>query len=134
MVVVVNGHGAYGQVDTLNRLAKQYNGESRIHVMGGEYFDAMEVPGDTGGHATLVETSMMMALTDSVDLEKLPPKGVPLMNTDWGITDGLTYAGKNKKGYVLSDPRNSNARIGRKCIRDAIALLTEAVKKEYEKL
>ena len=134
MVVLVNGHGAYGQIASLQRLAKQYNGESKIHVMIGEYFDAMEIPGDVGGHATLAETAIMMALTDSVDLEKLPPKGVPLMNTDWGITDGLTYAGKNKKGYVLSDPRNANARIGEKCIRDAIALLTKAVKEEYERL
>ena len=74
-----------------------------------------DAPGETGGHATLLETSLMMALTDSVDLEKLPPKGVPLMNTDWGITDGLTYAGKNTKGYVLADPRNATAKIGQKC-------------------
>ncbi|MBQ2748555.1 MAG: creatininase family protein [Clostridia bacterium] len=134
MVVLVNGHGAYGQLGSLNRLAKQYNGEGKIHVMVGEYFGAMEIPGDSGGHATLAETSIMMALTDSVDLQKLPPQGVPLMNTDWGITDGLTYAGKNTKGYVLADPRNATAKIGQKCIRDAIALLTQKVKEEYETL
>ena len=83
----------------------------------------------------MLETSLMMCLTDSVDLEKLPPKEVPLKNTDWGITDGDTYIGKaNAAGTVKSDPRDSTAERGRKYLDLAVDLMTDAVKAAMETL
>jgi len=132
MVVIVNGHGADGQMASLDRLAKQYTGETGMKVIVPGFFDVMKIKGDPcGGHATMIETALMIALTDSVDFTKLPPKEIPLNNTDWGITDGPTYAGKNQKGIVLSDPRKATAAQGKACVKAAAERLAEIVAEEY---
>jgi len=132
MAVIVNGHGADGQMASLDRLAKQYTGETGMKVIVPRFFGEMKIKGDPcGGHATMIETALMLALTDSVDFTKLPPKEIPLNNTDWGITDGPTYAGKNQKGIVLSDPRKATAAQGKACVKAAAERLSEIVAEEY---
>lgn len=137
LAVLVNGHGADGQNGSLDRLMRQFNGESgTMKVIVPSYFRPLNRADRVNmGHATVLETSLMMCLTDSVDLSKLPPKEVPLKNTDWGITDGDTYIGKaNAEGTVKSDPRDSTAERGRKYLDLAIDLMTDAVKAAMETL
>ena len=130
-------YGADGQNGSLDRLMRQFNGESgTMKVIVPSYFRPLNRADRVNmGHATVLETSLMMCLTDSVDLSKLPPKEVPLKNTDWGITDGDTYIGKaNAEGTVKSDPRDSTAERGRKYLDLAIDLMTDAVKAAMETL
>lgn len=130
LIVLVNGHGADGQNASLDRLMRQFNGESKTAkvIVPGFFAPLNKKDGVNMGHATVLETSIMMYLTNSVDLSKLPPKEVPLKNTDWGITDGATYIGKaNREGTVVGDPRNSTAERGKKYIENAIGLLVTAV-------
>ncbi len=137
LAVLVNGHGADGQIASLDRLMRQYNGESKTMkvIMPGFFAPLNRADEVNMGHATVLETSLMMHLTDSVDLSKLPPKDVPLKNTDWGITDGDTYIGKaNAAGTVKGDPRNSTAARGKRYLDQAIDMLTRAVKDAMETL
>ena len=137
LAVLVNGHGADGQNASLDRLMRQFNGESKtMKVIVPGYFSPLNRADRVNmGHATVLETSLMMHLTDSVDLSKLPPKEVPLKNTDWGITDGDTYLGRaNAEGTVKSDPRDSTAERGKKYLDLAIDLMTDAVKAAMETL
>ena len=133
----MNGHGADGQIASLDRLMRQYNGESKTMkvIMPGFFAPLNRADEVNMGHATVLETSLMMHLTDSVDLSKLPPKDIPLKNTDWGITDGDTYIGKaNAAGTVKGDPRNSTAARGKRYLDQAIDMLTRAVKDAMETL
>ena len=76
-----------------------------------------------------------VAEVPSVDLEKLPPKEIPLKNTDWGITDGDTYIGKaNAEGTVKGDPRASTAERGKRYLDQAIDMMTAAVTEAMETL
>ncbi|MBR5742914.1 MAG: creatininase family protein [Clostridia bacterium] len=137
LAVIVNGHGADGQIASLDRLTRQFNGESgTMKVIVPDFFRPLNRADRVNmGHATVLETSLMMHLTASVDLEKLPPKEIPLKNTDWGITDGDTYIGRaNAEGTVRSDPRDSTAERGKRYLDQAIDMMTSAVKAAVETL
>lgn len=136
LIVLVNGHGATGQIRSLERLRDEFNGESGSHIIIPSFFLTLDEEDEVNmGHATAYETSVMMHLTESVDLNKLPDISVPLNNTDWGITDGATYAGfANKEGTVVGDPRKATAAKGKLYVEKAVEQICAVVSKEYERL
>ena len=131
IAVLVSGHGATNQLDTLQRLAAEYNGTGRLKTL-------VELPfvlGDDGlmhvGHASCIETSIMEALyPETVEIDSLPPLPKPIYNTDWAIVDYHTFAGKPAPDRTVhhdDDPRSGSAEIGFENMRIAIENLTRRV-------
>ena len=119
MIAISNGHGAYGQVSTLGRLCDEVQAECNVQCL---FLDADTPITDAllaaehadGGHADRLETAMMMAASDSVDLSRLPSPEVPLHSADFGIASGSQFGGvAPKDGVVTDDPRNATAAFGR---------------------
>ena len=118
MIVIVNGHGASGQVDTLRRLSDEVSHELGVTCLYPEV-DGMRVrtlirrERMNPGHADRLETSLMMAMTESVALDQLPQRETPLHSGDFGIASGSQFMGKAPKdGVVLDDPRDATAALG----------------------
>ena len=75
LVVLVNGHGATGQMSSLSRLAAEFTGETDTRVLVGFPAASLASPARTPGHATRAEISQAMALTDSVGPDQAPARG-----------------------------------------------------------
>ncbi len=113
LVVLVNGHGATGQMSSLFRLAAEFTGETGTRVLVGFPAASLGFPGEDPGHATRAEISQAMALTDSVDLTKLPPAGEPIYMWKTGMADGSAFAGHPSADFsVQDDPRTSDRDLG----------------------
>src|SRR5512133_284756 len=70
MIVVVNGHGATGQIYHLQRLVAELNARGPARLL---YTFTLGTGVGDPGHATITETSAVMALDESrVDLASLP--------------------------------------------------------------
>ena len=136
LVVIVNGHGAAGQVETTKRIAAEFNGETDTRVIVGFPAASLGFEGEDPGHATRAELSTMMALTDSVDLTKLPPEGEPIIMYKTGMADGSAFAGHPNADFsVTDDPRvGGSAELGEKYLAAGAAALIEQVRAEWEKL
>lgn len=133
LIVIVNGHGATGQKDTLSRLAVEFSHETSsqvISVLGIASYDPND---EDQGHATRCETSIQMALNaENVDLNQLPPKSEKLKSSDWGIMDGCTFAGNPPKDKcVVFDPREATAEMGEKYLKASAAFVAEKVREAY---
>lgn len=114
LVVLVNGHGATGQMSSLSRLAAEFTGETGTRVLVGFPAASLGFPGEDPGHATRAEISQAMALTDSVDLTKLPPAGEPIYMWKTGMADGSAFAGHPSADFsVQDDPRTGRPGLGR---------------------
>lgn len=111
IIVLVSGHAAGNHLLVLNRLAKEYTGEKRAHVLDLLAFEADEKGETNIGHAEALETSLMMLLyPESVDLSKLPPLPEPMKNVDFGVVDGETFGGNPTPDHTLRpehDPRRT---------------------------
>lgn len=109
LIVIVNGHGALNQVQTLERLAKEFTATTSTTVL----FQMAWAIGGTFelgyGHADVWETSLMMAhFPASVDLTALPPASEPMHVYDFAIVDSDTFRGRPQPEYLLPaevDPR-----------------------------
>jgi len=110
LIVIVNGHGATNQIETLRRLSLEYTANSPARVL----LALAWLPADDTfkigpGHADAVETSIIMSLfPELVDLSELPPPSEPLRNQDWAIVDDQTFRGKPTPGHTVrpeADPR-----------------------------
>lgn len=134
LIVMVNGHGAWGQKNVLDRLAIEFSHETRSRVLhtfpnilrSGKIMDF--------GHGTLAETSIMRYLHDEhVALSELPPREELLKYTDWGIADDLVFEGKRSPGdSVVYDPRDATPELGRLYFENALENLCEEVQRVYE--
>ena len=136
LIVLVNGHGATGQRASLDRLAREFTGETESTVL---YHMIDITAADFNpdfGHGTLVETSLVRHICDeNVDLSQLPPRDVPLKFTDWGIADDCVFEGKRTPGdCVVRDPRDATPELGAKCMENAVNNLCAAVQAAYGKL
>lgn len=136
LIVVVNGHGAFGQIETLNRLAIEFSNETDskvIAVMGIASYDSED---QDRGHATRLETSIQMALhKENVDLSQLPPKSEKLKSTDWGIMDGFIFEGNPPEDQcVVYDPREATAEMGEKYLKASGEYVAKEAMKAYEDL
>jgi len=85
------------------------------------------------GHATRIETSVMMALQpDDVDLSGLPPKGKRIKNVDWGIVDDRTFRLRPRRDHTVcdaDDPRRADAKAGGADLAEAARRLARTVRK-----
>ncbi len=136
LIVIVNGHGATGQRSSLDRLAKEFTGETESFVLYHMIDIYTEDFRPDFGHGTLIETSLIRHLCDeNVDLSALPPKEVPLKYTDWGIADDSVFAGNRTEGdCVIFDPRDATPELGAKCFQNAVDNLTRQVQELYPAL
>lgn len=136
LIVIVNGHGAWGQKGNLERLAIEFSNETASKVIvsmpdpleEGETFDF--------GHGTLMETSIMRGLYDEhVELGDLPPREVPLKYTEFGIADDTVFEGRRSPGdAVIYDPRDATVELGLKFVTTAINHLVTLVNDTYAAL
>lgn len=136
LIVIVNGHGATGQRSSLDRLAKEFTGETNSHVLYHMIDIYTEDFKPDFGHGTLVETSLIRHICDeNVDLSALPPRDVPLKYTDWGIADDSVFEGKRTPGdSVIFDPRDATPELGKQCMENAIHNLCKQVQETYSTL
>ncbi len=140
MAVVVNGHGAAGQLDTLRRVCDEVSHECGARCVFPE-FDGPRMGALIAaerldpGHADRLETAMMMALTDSVALDKLPPMGQPLYTAALGMASGSQFGGNGPQdGHVPDDPRLATAALGEALMRANAEDFAEHVKGLYAQL
>ena len=118
MIVIVNGHGASGQVDTLRRLSDEVTHELGVtclypEVDGKRVRTLIRRERMNPGHADRLETALMMAMTDSVALDQLPQREITLHSGDFGMASGSQFMGKAPKdGAVPDDPRDATAATG----------------------
>lgn len=135
MVVIVNGHGAAGQIQTSHRIAAEFNGETGTKVVVGFPIGALGFEGEDPGHASRAETASMMALTDSVDLSLLPPIGEPIYMAKTGIADGSAFAGHANADFsVTDDPRLATKELGERYLAAGAATLAQLVSEEWAQL
>ncbi len=136
LIVLVNGHGADGQIATLERLAVEFSNTTPAKVISLIGLAPYDPADQDRGHATRLETSIQMYLdSDNVDLSQLPPADVKLKSTDWGIMDGCTFAGNPPADKcVLFDPRGATAEMGGKYVEASARYLAQVVNEAYGQL
>ena len=135
LIVLLNGHGAENQIQTLERLATEYTNTSPARVLllmpvsrtRGDYFN--------GSHATRVETAIMQRITDSVDLSALPSG--PLSNTELAIVDESTFQGHPNSDFTVrseDDPRLATGAEGEEHVVAIVADLAKVIEAELADL
>lgn len=136
LIVLVNGHAASGQMGTLERLIREFRGESSSRVIQFLSLIGMESDEKDLGHATKLETAVQMALNeDNVDLSRLPSKETPLKYSEWGIADMKAFLGSPSRDYTVeSDPRDATAELGRAYLDLYVKKLVKLVEEEYKKI
>lgn len=131
IIVIVNGHAATGQLQTLERLAIEFSNETSCLVKHLVCFKLIEECQVDLGHATKLETSLMMSICkEDVDLGKLPSKEeMPYIpNVKYGLTDAATFAGcPTPDRTIIFDPRDADAAIGKKHIEAAVDYYGEEI-------
>ncbi len=138
-VLIVNGHGAYNQKGTLDRLCMEFNAKVKdsprvMWVYPG--FPRSLIAGSIG-HAASEEASMLgAAWPGSVDVSKLPKTG-KLKCADYAIVDGETFDLSPTPDHTLredKDPRvYTDFRWGKKQIDQALAETVAEVKEKLLK-
>ncbi len=107
VVILMSGHAAGSHMRALNDVANEIRAQGNgplVSVMGA--WPSEPLHPEKEGHATALETSIIMAQTTSVDLEELPPPDQPLKYAESGIADD--WSGSGKTGYTVApqaDPR-----------------------------
>ena len=136
-IVIVNGHGAWNQLETLDRLAKHYSHTTDAAVVWKLAFTLDVSEKNLAGHADIFETSLMMHFEKEVyggaklvDLSTLPPRSVPIHYPDFSVVDGPGFSEKPSPGRVVqTDPRDATAEKGKKIFGDTVAMYVDLAKK-----
>jgi creatinine amidohydrolase/Fe(II)-dependent formamide hydrolase-like protein len=131
LIVIISGHAATNQMETLQRLAAEFNAAHDKQVLVALPFVSNAEGILEVGHASRIETSIMLALQpETVKLENLPPAAKPLHNPDWGIIDYFTFAGQPTADRVIhqvDDPRQATAAAGEEMLRRATKQILDRV-------
>lgn len=127
LIVIVNAHGADGQLATGERLAREFSHDSDTRVLFLHVFRPLDANDHSLGHANISETSMQMYLNpDCVRLSALPNREVKLRTSEWGIADSLLFQGRgNAEHTVENDPRDASAERGSRYIERDIEYTVE---------
>ncbi len=138
LAVLMNGHAAENQLQTLQRLATEFSHTTALQVRL-----LVPIPGYTRGdawsyaHATAGETSLMLAVApQTVDLGALPAQG-PLRNVDFAIVDNETFRGQPTADYTVrpeDDPRQATAAAGQERLDACVAELAAYLRAECARL
>lgn len=137
LIVIVNGHGAWGQRAQLERLSIEFSHETPAQVV--VCFPDIDRPGDPPldfGHACKAETSLIRYLHDKcVALDALPPQPTKLRYTDWGMADDCVFNGRpSPDKCVIEDPREATAAFGEALFATALDNLCRDVSAAYAAL
>lgn len=129
IVVLVNGHGATNQIQQLQRLAFEYTQRGPAKVL---YTFGLDIEqDDDAGHATITETSALLALNkERVDLSKLPPIDQPLQNIEHGIVDAPTFSGQPMSDHIVrahADPRHATPELGQRHFEKTVERLEATI-------
>ena len=132
LIVLMNTHGGKSHRDAAINIAREVNNAGLgATVIVPEFIKPMGYyEGEILGHANTLEQAMMMAVTDSVDLSKLPPLPEKLAYCDVGMLEG-----SEGDGYVQDDPRiNATAELGNRYYEAMSDLVAEQVLEAWEKI
>ncbi len=140
VIMIVNGHGAWNQLETLERLAQHYSHTTGTKVVWKIAFPHEVTEKNLLGHADLYETSLLMHFGKMfggeklVDLATLPPRATPIKYPDFSVVDGRGFSeNPNPGGVVGTDPRDATPEKGKEIFEAAAAMfvgLCEAALKE----
>lgn len=137
-IVIISGHAATNQIETLERVAAEFNAAQAVRVLVVLPFVANEAGVLEVGHASRIETSLMLALyPPAVRLQNLPPPPEALKNRDWAIVDYRTFLGRPALDRTVSkedDPRRATAEAGREMLLKAVHQIHELVAQETDHL
>ena len=99
LIVVVNGHGATNQIDTLQRLIAEFNARGAARWL---YAFTLDYVTTEAGHATLTETAAIIALDRArVDLSALPQIDQPISIPAFGIANAITFSGQPTPDHTV---------------------------------
>ncbi len=128
LIVIVNGHGATNQIDTLQRLIAEFNARGAARWL---YTFTLDYVTTEAGHATLTETAAIMALDRArVDLSALPQIDHPISIPEYGIANEITFSGQPTPDHTVhpeADPRRASIELGRLNFETAVARLSQVV-------
>jgi creatinine amidohydrolase len=138
LIVLMNFHGAEGQIRTLERIALEETDKPRVHVVLHPSRERPRMAGIDPGHAERWETSMVLAIHEPyVRIDALPPRDQPLRYTDYGIVEGRAFAGNPTPDFNLSssaDPRYSSREEGEALIESVVSFTVESVRRQLEEI
>jgi creatinine amidohydrolase len=129
-IVIVNGHGAWNQLETLERLAKHYSHGTGATVLW-KLAVVLEISEkNLMGHADLGETSIMLHYEKEffggqklVDFDALPARSVPIRYTDFSIVDGPGFSDHPASDKIVKmDPRDATAEKGKRIFEDTVRM------------
>jgi creatinine amidohydrolase len=136
LVVIVNGHGATNQILQLQRLAAEFTQRGSCKVI--YTFDLDEEFDEDAGHATITETSAILALeAERVNVASLPPKGISLNNIDHAIVDAPTFSGQPSPNHTVrpqADPRSATPELGIQHFNSTVERLSKFILRELKNL
>ena len=134
--MVVNAHGADGQLASGARIARELSQEGGSAVLFLHAFQPLDAQDESLGHANISETSMQMYLNpDCVRLSALPERDVKLATYKYGIADSLLFKGRgNPEHTVEHDPRDATAERGQRYIERDVQYTIEQTLKAYNAL
>jgi creatinine amidohydrolase/Fe(II)-dependent formamide hydrolase-like protein len=129
LIVVVNGHGATNQIDTLQRLIAEFNARGAARWL---YTFTLDYVTTEAGHATLTETAAIMALDRArVDLSALPPADERISIPAFGIANAIAFSGQPTPDHTVhpeADPRRATVDLGRLNFETAVTRLSDVVR------
>lgn len=139
-IVLVNGHGAWNQVQTLDRLALHYSHTTDAAVVWRLALTLDVSEKNLAGHADLFETSIMMYLEKEVfggqkvvDLSSLPPRKVPIRYPDFSVVDGPGFSEHPSPGRVVqTDPRDASVDKGKQVFNDTVQAFVDLARKTLQ--
>jgi creatinine amidohydrolase/Fe(II)-dependent formamide hydrolase-like protein len=141
-IVIVNGHGAWNQLETLERLAKHYSNTTDAVVVWKLAMPMDVSEKNLAGHADLVETSLMLHFEKSifnaqkiVDLSTLPARSVPIRYPDFSVVDGPGFSEKPSPGRIVkTDPRDATAEEGKKAFDATVRMYVELASSALDRM
>lgn len=136
LIVIISGHGAENQLNTLERLAKEFSAETKSTVISYMALPSFIEEEPLIGHASKTETSILSFLyPECVDLNKLPSRSKKLYNLDYAIVDGKTFNNEPAEDFsVREDPRDSTIEFGEKAFNLTVSEISSSIKDTFEKL
>jgi creatinine amidohydrolase len=129
-IVIVNGHGAWNQLETLERIAKHYSNTTGATVVW-RLAVVLEISEkNLMGHADIGETSIMLHYEKEylggqkvVDVGTLPARSVPIRYKDFSIVDGPGFSDHPAPDKIVTmDPRDATPEKGKKIFEDTVQM------------
>ena len=121
-IFIANGHGAENHRDVVDRLCIEMSNTTPARVMSRLIVAQEVIDNGWGGHAEIVETSLMMHYDpDCVNLGTLPSRDIPLHYPEFSICDGAAFTANYDPQHITHhDPRDATVQQGRQWFQKAI--------------